>query len=249
MRLKRLLFFLLFLTLTFSFGQTAANKKSIGDTLTIDRNSAIEKRSYTEGFKDNYTAEKYQYEVDAAPNGWFSRLKQWFKDLFIKLFQLNNDVEANKLIDIISRIVYLLIIIVVIYIIVKAILNKEGRWIFGRYSDKKSLNIQDIEANIHKTDFKTLIEQASKEENYRLAIRYYYLWLLKELSEREYIDYDVEKTNSDYINELNDANLKTKFSYTSYLYNYIWYGEFPIEKLAYTEAVDRFENLLNLVRK
>ena len=126
MRLKRLLFFLLFLTLTFSFGQTAANKKSIGDTLTIDRNSAIEKRSYTEDFKDNYTAEKYQYEVDAAPNGWFSRLKQWFKDLFIKLFQLNSDVEANKLIDIISRIVYLLIIIVVIYIIVKAILNNSA---------------------------------------------------------------------------------------------------------------------------
>ena len=60
-----------------------------------------------------------------------------------------------------------------------------------------------------------LISEAESNNNYRLAIRYYYLWLLKGLSEKEIIDYDPEKTNSDYQYEIKTPEISEQFAYTS----------------------------------
>lgn len=249
MHLKKIFFFLIYLSITFGYGQNSLQKIKAEDSLRVDYNTTIDKRNYEANFKEKYTSDRYNYESETNPNGWFSRLKKWFTDLINDLFKLNDDIEAEQLVTIISRVIYLLIFLFVIYIIVKAILNKEGNWIFGRYSDKKALNIHDVEANLHTTDFEKLIAQANNDKNYRLAVRYYYLWLLKELSDGEHIHYDAEKTNSDYINEIDDKTLKSKFSYSSYLYNYIWYGEFPIEEAAYKNAAIRFETLIKSVKK
>ncbi|MCM5664299.1 DUF4129 domain-containing protein [Galbibacter mesophilus] len=219
------------------------------DTLRVDRNSELTQRSFKENVKEKYTAEEYDYETDANPDNWFLRLKKWFVDLLSDLFSIGNRPEAEKLAQIISRVFYFAIILAVIYFIVKAILKKEGRWIFGKSSNKKVLNVQDIESNIYETDFKKLIEEAVQQQNFRLAIRYYYVWLLKELSEKGHIDYDVEKTNSDYLHEIKEQRLKTNFSYASYLYNYIWYGEFVIVHEEYNKAALQFENYINNLKK
>jgi hypothetical protein len=93
-----------------------------------------------------------------------------------------------------------------------------------------------------------LIGEAERDGNYRLAIRYYYLWLLKSLTNAEIIAYDVEKTNSDYFNEIASKPLKDEFSYTSYLYNYIWYGEFDVNEQQFTKAKTAFVKFLNSVK-
>jgi hypothetical protein len=136
-----------------------------------------------------------------------------------------------------------------VFFIVKAIINKEGTWIFGKSSDKRIIPVTDIENNIYDTDFKALIADAEKENNHRLAIRYYYLWLLKTLSEEEIIDYDVEKTNSDYYLEIENKETKEDFSYTSYLYNYIWYGEFDIDDAQFEKAKKAFTQFLRTLWK
>ena len=133
------------------------------------------------------------------------------------------------------------------FFIVKAIINKEGKWVFGKSSDKSIIPVTDIENNIYEADFKSLIASAEGENNYRLAIRYYYLWLLKNLSQSEIIEYDVEKTNSDYYYEINSDELKKEFSYTSYLYNYIWYGEFDIDQNQFLKAKTAFNKFLDSV--
>jgi hypothetical protein len=75
------------------------------------------------------------------------------------------------------------------------------------------------------------------------------LWLLKSLSEAEIIDYDVEKTNSDYFLEIAKETTKKEFSYTSYLYNYIWYGEFNIDEIQFKKAKDAFTQFLKSIKK
>jgi hypothetical protein len=127
-------------------------------------------------------------------------------------------------------------------------MNDEGSWVFGKSSDKNIIPVTDIENNIHITNFKSLIEEAEKNNNYRLAIRYYYLWLLKSLTENEIIEYDVEKTNSDYKNEITSKNIKEEFSYTSYLYNYIWYGEFNVDETQFNKAKHAFINFLKAIK-
>ena len=150
--------------------------------------------------------------------------------------------------DLAIKIGGVLLFIIVIYFIFRAIINKEGAWVFGKSSDKSIIPVTDIETNILATEFKHLIEEAEGNFNYRLAIRYYYLWLLKKLSTAEIIHYDVEKTNNDYRNEIENQFIKEEFVYTSYLYNYIWYGEFDVNDEQFIKAKNAFVKFLKSIK-
>ncbi|MEY8848425.1 DUF4129 domain-containing protein [Psychroserpens sp. XS_ASV72] len=216
------------------------------DSIFVDTEPR-EKRSF-EDLKDRYNGNEFIYERTSENSGWWTRFKQWLSDLFKSLFDLNSDAEASNITDVILKLFYISIFLLVVFFIVKAILNKEGKWVFGKSSDKSIIPVTDIESNIHVADFQSLIASAESENNFRLAIRYYYLWLLKTLTQAEIIEYDVEKTNSDYYYEIASEDTKEKFSYTSYLYNYIWYGEFDIDETQFSKAKTAFTHFLKSVK-
>ncbi|WP_298894259.1 DUF4129 domain-containing protein [uncultured Psychroserpens sp.] len=220
--------------------------KSIQDSVYIDV-EPINKREYND-LREKYDGNEFIYERTAENSGWWTRFKQWLSDLFKELFNINSDAKAADITDIALKIFYVVIFLLVVLFIVKAIINREGYWVFGKSSDKSIIPVTDIENNIFETNFITLIKNAENNGNYRLAIRYYYLWLLKTLSEAELIDYDVEKTNSDYYTEIKSENTRKEFSYTSYLYNYIWYGEFDIDNLQFEKAKTAFTQFLNSIK-
>lgn len=219
---------------------------SIQDSVYIDT-QPITKRHF-EDLKDKYSGNNFIYERTVENSGLWSRFKQWLSDFFKNLFDINSDARASDITDILLKIFYVVIFILVVFFIVKAIINKEGKWVFGKSSDKSIIPVTDIENNIYEADFKSLITSAENSNNYRLAVRYYYLWLLRSLSQAEIIEYDVEKTNSDYHYEITSDDLKKEFSYTSYLYNYIWYGEFDIDQSQFNKAKTAFTQFLNSIK-
>ena len=140
-----------------------------------------------------------------------------------------------------------IVFLLVAFFIFKAVMNDEGQWVFGRSSDKNVIPVTDVEGNLDIVDFDKLTQEAEANEEFRLAIRYYYLWLLKGLSQAEIIAYDNEKTNSDYVNEIQSETIKKEFAYTSYLYNYIWYGEFNVSDQDYRKAKHAFVKFLKSI--
>ncbi|WP_460219503.1 DUF4129 domain-containing protein [Psychroserpens sp. MEBiC05023] len=241
---------IILLSLSF-LGNATTLYQTIGLQNTNSSSSDTEPYSIREydNLKDKYNGEEFIYERTVENSGWWTRFKQWLSDFFKDLFDINSDAKAADVTDIALKIFYVVIFLLVIFFIVKAIMNKEGNWIFGKSNDKSIIPVTDIENNIYETDFESLIKDAEKDNNYRLAIRYYYLWLLKTLSEKELIEYDVEKTNSDYYLELSNSSIQDDFSYTSYLYNYIWYGEFDIDDHQFLKAKDAFTQFLNTIKK
>ncbi|WP_298236649.1 DUF4129 domain-containing protein [uncultured Algibacter sp.] len=219
---------------------------TVQDSLQVDTTS-ISPRHF-ENLNDIYTGEDYIYERSVESSGWWTRFKQWLSDLFRDLFSIKNKGQASDITDIAIKIAGVIIFLLVIYFIFKAVMNDEGSWVFGKSSDKNIIPVTDVENNIHATNFKSLIIAAEKEKEYRLAVRYYYLWLLKSLTQSEIIEYDVEKTNSDYHNEISSENIKNEFAYTSYLYNYIWYGEFDVNEEQFSKAKQAFINFLNSIK-
>ncbi len=244
--IKKQITYLLLIAISFCWKPILAQSNISQDTLIIDT-SEIKPRHF-EDLKDKYQGEDYIYEYTTENSGWWSRFKQWLSDFFKDLFDFETQQKANDVTDILLKIGGVIIFLLVIYFIFKAVMNDEGSWVFGKSSDKNIIPVTDIEQNLSITDFNKLTKDAEKNNEYRLAIRYYYLWLLKKLTQAELIEYDVEKTNSDYQNEITSKNLKDDFSYTSYLYNYIWYGEFDVNEQQYDKAKNAYTKLLNTIK-
>ncbi len=211
------------------------------DSLQIDTTNVTPRQF--QDFKEKYSDEEFIYERTIEKSGWWTGFKQWLQD-FLRI-KTSNGVSNTA--DIVLKIFYVAIFLLVIFFIVKAVINKEGTWVFGKSSDKSIIPVIDLENDIHVSDFKALIAEAELTNNYRLAVRYYYLWILKALTSAEIIEYDVEKTNSDYQNEITSKTIKDDFSYASYLYNYIWYGEFDVNDEEFITAKHAFDNFIKSI--
>lgn len=220
------------------------SKSLFKETDILVDSSAIEKSSFSPNLNKKYSDKEFIYEEKIKEKSAWTRFIEWLSYWLGKIFSFGSDGASMSVIEIIVKILAVCIVLFVIYLIVKAIMNNEGQWIFGKSSDKKIINYDEIERNLQLVDFEKLIKEALKSGENRLAIRYHYLWLLKKMAAKEIIEWDVEKTNSDYIYEIKNAKLKEDFTYLSYLYNYIWYGEFDLEEATSEKAIKAFQKTI-----
>ena len=103
------------------------------------------------------------------------------------------------------------------------------------------VDLSDDERIMQEEDLDQLIAQAIKDKDYRLAVRYHYLKVLKYLIENEYIDWHPEKTNRDYINDMRTHNLSAPFRNLTFIYDYIWYGNFSPNPKVFEEIQSDFK--------
>lgn len=206
--------------------------------------TAFQSRKF-EDLKEKYSDSDFNYvekptKVDTT--AW-DRFWNAVGRFFSNLFDFGDGTKALSGMEILMKVIAILIILFVVYLIVKIIIKKEGGWIFGK-SAKKIIVSELTEEDIHSLDFNTIITKTKNEKNYRLATRYYYLWLLKSFSDRNIIEWDIEKTNSDYIAEISNAQLKSEFQFLSYVYEYSWYGEFDLTQTDFEKTETAFLKLI-----
>jgi hypothetical protein len=216
--------------------------------IQIDQNSIVVKPKFSSNFKEKYKSSEFQYEVKLAEKSLWDRFKDWLAYWFKKIFGLSNMDISSKYVEYTLKTLAGLVVAYVIYLIVKIVLNKEGQWIFGKSTTKKIYSDEEIEKNLTQVDFEKLLKETLRNGNNRLAVRYYYLWTLRKLSDRDIIEWHAEKTNTDYLYEIKSADLKTDFQYLSYLYNYIWYGEFEMTEHTFLHAKNAFEKTLQSIK-
>lgn len=229
-----------------------AKKETIAYTekdIKIDRNSLLQKPIIKSNLKEKYNSKEFRYEVKLDDKSLWDSFKEWLAYWFKKIFGLSNMDVSSDYVEITLKVLAVLIVIYVIYLIAKLILNKEGQWVFGKSTTKKIIHDDDIEKNLIHVDFDKLIKETLRDGNNRLAIRYYYLWILKKLSEKSIIEWHSDKTNTDYLYEIKSADLKSDFQHLSYLYNYIWYGEFEMNDRTFQHAKKAFENTLQSLKQ
>ena len=241
---------LLLILLFFQSGSNFALQSIQEEKFTFTENdidvdsSYIEKKAFDKNFKKKYKDTAFIYEFKTPEKNAWDRFKEWLSNILKNLFSFSSEQGSMKAVEILLKVLAVAIIVFVIFLIVKALMNKEGQWIFGKNSDKKMINYNEIEKNLHLIDFENLIQKTIQSGEKRLSIRYYYLWLLKKMSSKEIIIWDLEKTNADYLYEIKNENTKTEFAYLSYLYNYIWYGEFELDDETFAKAKLTFEKSL-----
>ena len=239
--------------LFFSF---AANASLVADTfgnvyetdtiLQIDSSENFEARQLPKDFKEKYEGDEYNYDVSIEETlSIYERFMRWLVNVIARIFKATPEGTGNVL-SVIFKILGIGLLLFVLSKILMYFVNKEGNFLFGRSSDSIIIEAKNVEQNIHTTNFNSLIKEALANNDFRLAIRYHYLQVLKTLSKKGKIEWDTEKTNYDYYRELKDKDIKKQFQYISYIYDYCWYGEFEIKDIDYNKAVLAFEKLNNI---
>jgi hypothetical protein len=97
--------------------------------------------------------------------------------------------------------------------------------------------------NIFAINYQKEIDKAARQENYRLAVRLMFLRLLKNLSEKNIIQYSQGKTNFDYLLQLHPTRYYKDFFRITRNYEYSWYGQFEVNEQAYRIIRNDFDNL------
>ena len=90
------------------------------------------------------------------------------------------------------------------------------------YDDKMNPN------SIRLSELEIKIKRAKESDDFRLATRLYFVWVIKELSDKGYIQWRKRKTNYNYQTEVIGESFAKDFGISIKNYELIWYGKYNI---------------------
>lgn len=259
---KRILFFLFIITTGFSFAQESKPPtavETVVDSLSEEHykgmnraDSVLLKKPVTENtvypkkIKENiqsrYKGNEFDYSVSKPRESFLEKLQKKIIRLIESIFGKTSLSSSAKFTDVLIRLFAIVLVGFLLYCIIKYLLGKDGSFIFGRKNKKLDIAEKELHENIHEINFPESIAKFENNGEYRSAIRYQFLYILKKLSDRKIIVWNPEKTNKDYVAELKEPHLKNEFSKLSYIFDYVWYGEFGIDKEDYTRFKQQYQS-------
>ncbi len=240
---------IVFLLLTFIFfgQQTYAQQ----DSLSIKTDdSKIEVQKITDDDLKSYKEDSdFNYIEEIEEESFIQKFQRWLQNILTKIWEAIFGVgTATGFLYFVFNILPYILLAFLVFLLVKFFLKVNSRNIV--YGEQKNASFQFTEEEhiIKNEDINALISDAIKNQNYRLAIRYYYLQTLKFLTEKNIISWEPEKTNEDYIKEIDIDSLNTDFKSVTKIYDYVWYGEFSIDELKFEKLKTTFETVNNSIK-
>jgi hypothetical protein len=157
-----------------------------------------------------------------------------------KRAKILNPKTAENIVKALSYLIGLSILGALIYAIYSFSENKRQKKFSSQSEEMDTENIE-TEEDLHKLDF---LQKIKNTEDYRMVVRYYYLWLLQDLSKGGLIKFEKNKTNRQYAEELRNHKKASDFNVCTRYYNFVWYGEYAVSTELYAEIVSKFKKLL-----
>lgn len=233
----------LYIILFFTFFGLSAQEKST--EVKIDTTTIV-KKQFESSSIDRYKNDKaFNYEEVATGPSLYEQITEWFYRMLRKLFSwFFDDVETPVgLFVLFLKALPYIIAIIVLYLILNFFLKVNSKNLISGKNNKEIVHIEDEEALLQSKDLPQLIALAVSEENYRLATRYQYVLLLQQLSNKELIVWEQQKTNEDYIQEVNTKNIHTEFEEITRFYDFVWYGNFEINQQEYIKGMQSIQQI------
>jgi hypothetical protein len=116
-------------------------------------------------------------------------------------------------------------------------------------SSVKSINPEDYfentpPADIPLSELERRLKETLENCDYRGAIRIYYLFILKDLSIKQWVIWEKEKTNMHYLREMSGKPEFDDFNKTISYFEFVWYGKRKIDQYQFQTIQPYFTNLL-----
>ncbi len=215
------------------------------DTLVKYDKSDIAPVQFQKSDLDTYKNDsKFNYEEVKTESTWFTDVINWFYNLLRRFFEWIFGVgNAEGYLAVFLEILPYLLLALFLYLVIRFFVRSNIQGKGKKNKNPNMVSLSEDEHIIKNEDIEQLIKNALNDKNYRLAIRYHYLFILQLLSEHEWIDWQQQKTNDDYLEELSTSPLLDDFGRATVLYDYVWYGEFELNRERYTKAETIFKSL------
>lgn len=228
-----------------------AERKSRSHDLKIDQTEHLQPVPFDKNFLQEVRNHKdYDYSLELDNSSWWSSFKSWLSNvwnffldsLFKNLFP---ESIPPYVVDLLKAFFILVAISLIVWLYIR--LNPGKAWV--KTKRRSEVLFSEDDRIIRTEDIPKLIAEAEANMNFRLAIRYYYLLILKQLKDAKWIDYKIDKTNKQYKEELKTTPYKSQFNRITKLYDFIWYGDFNLKENEYAEAKLSFENIRQNLQK
>jgi hypothetical protein len=250
------LLLLAFLLLCFSVNSQAqlppklVVPKPVKDTvaLKLDSSKTQVKKFDNEAIQKYKELKEFQYgEEEPKGLSWWDRFWRSFWKWISRLFEDRQTPTGPSIWPTIFKYSTIAICVGVIVFVIFKLIGVDFKWFMGK---SKSVEVPYDESleNIHEISFEDEINNTLQNGNYRLAVRLLYLQTLKHLSDREVIDWLPNKTNSAYVQEMQDQKGHETFANLTYQFEYIWYGDFPVDKVAFVQIQQSFQQFNTTLR-
>lgn len=146
------------------------------------------------------------------------------------------------------RVLVVLIALAALYFLLKSLMGMKTPFnakVTGK--EFSTLELERIESDFLQMDLDRYIQETIASEQYALAVRFYYLQVLKSLALRGYIQWKREKTNRDYSRELRQTHLHDAFSGITRVFDQVRYGDSGVTKETFAQIEIRMHAFLKLL--
>jgi hypothetical protein len=108
--------------------------------------------------------------------------------------------------------------------------------------------IKDVVEDIHETDLEHFLREALASDNYKMAIRVYYLMIIKELANKKLILWKKDKTNNIYVREMQTTEYYQNFREITRNFERAWFGEKEVEKADFQKLQPQFKGFVSSIK-
>ena len=131
----------------------------------------------------------------------------------------------------------------VVVFIAYRLISGEGK-LFARDARQMKKNDGEVnEEDLLGSNWETKFQEAIRTNDIRMAIRYSYMLVLQMLQTRELISYRQDKTNIEYLRELEQGELSTYFRQMMRQYEFTWYGNYLPTPAAFQNYIQTYDSL------
>ena len=178
------------------------------------------------------------YDYDRSlhvENLWWDRLVRWLQEMLRKVFGS----EAGSLVF--NNLHWAILIIAVLLLL----LFLRKRLLHNVFTAEAGTphQVTAMEEDIEKLDLDRLLAKAEGEGNWRTALRYQYLKVLRRLIDEGRIEWQPRYTDREYLRQLKDPAERASFSEISFLFKWAWYGNAPMDEGRYRKLAPAFVEL------
>ena len=143
-------------------------------------------------------------------------------------------------------IVISLIVLLLIFLVARLLgFGSGGKLV--QLKKEHQFSIESLEEQLHESDLEKFLRLALEQEDFRVALRIYYLMVMKSLSELGWIIWKKDKTNYDYVREMRSQMSYQQFRSLTGAFEIIWYGEIDIHKTEYDQLHPMFKEYVTFL--